>query len=41
MEYAGEPGIKDKLFGGKKYKKDDGQDGLKALIMKREQDRHL
>ncbi|OBT41056.1 hypothetical protein VE00_08392 [Pseudogymnoascus sp. WSF 3629] len=39
MEYAEELGIKDKLFGGKKSKKDDGQDGLKALIMKRQQDR--
>ncbi|ELR07939.1 hypothetical protein VC83_00077 [Pseudogymnoascus destructans] len=38
MEYAEELGIKDKLFGGKKSKKDDGQDGLKALIMKRQQD---
>ncbi|KFY17781.1 hypothetical protein V491_04931 [Pseudogymnoascus sp. VKM F-3775] len=39
MEYAKELGIKDKLFGGKASKKDDGQDGLKALIMKRQQDR--
>ncbi|KAL5353418.1 hypothetical protein ACLOAV_001454 [Pseudogymnoascus australis] len=39
MEYAEELGIKDKIFGGKKSKKDDGQDGLKALIMKRQQDR--
>lgn len=39
MEYAEELGIKDKLFGGKTSKKDDGQDGLKALIMKRQQDR--
>ncbi|KFY22293.1 hypothetical protein V493_06709 [Pseudogymnoascus sp. VKM F-4281 (FW-2241)] len=39
MEYAEELGIKDKLFGGKPSKKDDGQDGLKALIMKRQQDR--
>lgn len=39
MEYAEELGIKDKIFGGKASKKDDGQDGLKALIMKRQQDR--
>ncbi|KFY43800.1 hypothetical protein V495_03754 [Pseudogymnoascus sp. VKM F-4514 (FW-929)] len=39
MEYAEELGIKDKLFGKKASKKDDGQDGLKALIMKRQQDR--
>jgi len=42
MEYAEELGIKDKLFGkkgGKAANKDDDQEGLKALIMKRQQDR--
>lgn len=42
MEYAEELGIKDKLFGGKAGEsgnKDDGQEGLKALILKRKQDR--
>lgn len=42
MAYAEELGVKDKLFAkksGKAVSKDDDQGGLKALIMKRQQDR--
>jgi DnaJ family protein C protein 9 len=39
MEYAEELGVADKLFGKGKGKKDSGEDGLAALIRKRQADR--
>ncbi|EHL00635.1 putative DnaJ like protein subfamily C member 9 [Glarea lozoyensis 74030] len=39
MEYAQELGVADKLFGKSKGKKDSGEDGLAALIRKRQADR--
>jgi DnaJ family protein C protein 9 len=39
MEYAEELGVADKLFGTSKGKKNSGEDGLAALIQKRQVDR--